>query len=159
MPKSMMYTPECVFGAEDIKFQDIPVLRYNKTVKEEVDSGNFTKEDLLRIYRDMRYIREFEIILIKGAQTLTIDSDASVVIYGKKSDGTYFMQSCDISDGNILFCPKSDVLSVSGHTECQVQVLNGDNVIMFSPSFIISVSDAGFIYSSIPFVRMYFDTL
>ena len=64
MPKSMMYTPDCVFGAEDIKFQDIPVLRYNKTVKEEVDSGNFTKEDLLRIYRDMRYIREFENMLM-----------------------------------------------------------------------------------------------
>ena len=64
MPKSMMYTPETVLGEEDIHFQDIPVLHYNKTVRDELDSGNFTRDDLLRIYRDMRYIREFENMLM-----------------------------------------------------------------------------------------------
>ncbi len=93
------------------------------------------------IYRTENNIREFEIILLNGAQTLSLDSDASVVIYGRKSDGTYFMQSCSISDGNVLFCPKSDILSVCGDVECQVQVMNGDGAVMFSPSFIISVSD------------------
>ncbi len=38
-------------------------MTYNKTVKEELKEGNFTKEDLLRIYRDMSYIREFETML------------------------------------------------------------------------------------------------
>ena len=42
---------------------EIPVMQYNKTVKDELKEGNFTKEDLLRIYRDMSVIREFETML------------------------------------------------------------------------------------------------
>ncbi len=47
----------------ELKLPVIPVMKYNKTVKEELKEGNFTKEDLLRIYRDMSYIREFETML------------------------------------------------------------------------------------------------
>lgn len=64
MPKSLMYTPETVMGEKDIHFEDIPVLRYDKSVKDELDNGSFSREDMLRIYRDMRYIREFENMLM-----------------------------------------------------------------------------------------------
>lgn len=44
-----------------IEFNKIPVNQYNKTIEEE--KKNFSKEDFLRIYRDMRFIREFETML------------------------------------------------------------------------------------------------
>ncbi len=46
-----------------ITFKDIPINVYKKSVKEEVEEGNYTKEDLLRIYRDMSICREFEDML------------------------------------------------------------------------------------------------
>ena len=46
-----------------IHFEDIPVCQYNKTIKQELDEGNYTKEDLIRIYRDMAICREFEHML------------------------------------------------------------------------------------------------
>jgi 2-oxoisovalerate dehydrogenase E1 component len=46
-----------------IKLNDIPVNQYARPVAEEVASGTFSKPDLLRIYRDMRLIREFESML------------------------------------------------------------------------------------------------
>lgn len=64
MPKNMPYLPEDALRTGDIQFRDIPVLRYQKTVQDELDAQNYTREDLLRIYRDMRYIREFENMLM-----------------------------------------------------------------------------------------------
>ena len=61
MPKSQFVSPEEVRQKDFIKFQDIPVNQYNKTIKEE--KANYSKEDFLRIYRDMVYIREFETML------------------------------------------------------------------------------------------------
>ncbi len=69
MSKEQTYVPEEILGESDIKFQDIPVFRYNKTVKEEFDSGKFTKENLLQIYRDMKYVREFENMLLSVRTT------------------------------------------------------------------------------------------
>lgn len=46
-----------------IHFEDIPVCQYNKTIKQELDEGNYTREDLIRIYRDMAICREFEHML------------------------------------------------------------------------------------------------
>ena len=64
MSKEQFYNPEQIFGEGDIKFTDIPVFAYKKTVKEEFESGKFTKDELLTIWRDMRYIREFENMLL-----------------------------------------------------------------------------------------------
>ena len=64
MSKEQFYRPEEIFGEGDIKFTDIPVFAYKKTLKEEFESGKFTKADLLTIWRDMRYIREFENMLL-----------------------------------------------------------------------------------------------
>jgi len=61
MPKIQFIDPSEVRKAGEITFQPIPVNQYNKTVEEE--KTNFSNEDLLRIYRDMVVIREFETML------------------------------------------------------------------------------------------------
>ncbi len=61
MPKSLYIDPEAVRQPGKISFEDIPVNVYQKTVKDEV--GNFTKEQLVNIYRDMLTLREFETMI------------------------------------------------------------------------------------------------
>ena len=62
MTKSLFVDPKAARGAaQPIRFPEIPVNVYQKTVKDEL--GNFTTEDFLHIYRDMCYIREFETML------------------------------------------------------------------------------------------------
>ncbi len=61
MPKSLYIDPEVVRQPGKITFEDIPVNVYQKTVKDEV--GNFTKEQLINIYRDMLTLREFETMI------------------------------------------------------------------------------------------------
>ena len=65
MPKSLYIDPNEVLRPKEheIKFPEIPVMSYSKSVKDELKEGNFTKEDLKRIYRDMFVIREFETML------------------------------------------------------------------------------------------------
>ena len=63
MPKSLFVDPAVVRAPGKVTFNDIPVNQYNKTVKEELESGKFTKEDLIRIFRDMTVLREFETML------------------------------------------------------------------------------------------------
>jgi 2-oxoisovalerate dehydrogenase E1 component len=63
MPKIQVINPEEVRKAGEITFAPIPVNQYQKTVKEELKSKNFTAEELKRIYRDMVFIREFETML------------------------------------------------------------------------------------------------
>ncbi len=61
MPKSQVVTPEKAFEKGFIHFEDIPVCQYNKTLKQE--QKIYSNADLMRIYRDMRIIREFETML------------------------------------------------------------------------------------------------
>ena len=61
MPKNQFINPEEVRKAGEITFKPIPVNQYNKTVEEE--KANFSNEDLIRIFRDMVIIREFETML------------------------------------------------------------------------------------------------
>ena len=63
MPKSLYIDPDKMRAAGKIEFQDIPVNVYNKSIKDELKEGNFTKEDLIRIFRDMTICREFEDML------------------------------------------------------------------------------------------------
>ena len=49
MPKSLYVDPVETRAAGTIHFEDIPVCQYNKTVKQELEEGNYTKEDLIRI--------------------------------------------------------------------------------------------------------------
>ena len=99
MSKEQFYDPQQIFSETDIHFEDIPVFAYKKTAKEQFESGRFTKEDLLTIWRDMRYIREFEnrikslINFLLGKSyhhTIEINVINSVVLHVKA--GTKFQQ-------------------------------------------------------------------
>jgi 2-oxoisovalerate dehydrogenase E1 component len=61
MPKSQLIDPKKVRQKGEIAFGVIPVNSYCKSIREEQD--NFTPDDLLRIYRHMTIIREFETML------------------------------------------------------------------------------------------------
>ena len=63
MPKSLFVDPVKVREAGKVTFNDIPVNQYNKSVKDELKSKRYTKEDLIRIFRDMTVLREFETML------------------------------------------------------------------------------------------------
>lgn len=61
MPKSLFMDPNEVRKPSMLKFTDIPVNQYSKTIKQE--KANFTNDDFLRIYKHMAIIREFETML------------------------------------------------------------------------------------------------
>ena len=61
MPKSQFVDPKKAFTPGYIHFEDIPVCQYKKTLAEE--KKLYKKDDFLRIYRDMRIIREFGTML------------------------------------------------------------------------------------------------
>ena len=61
MPKSQYIDPKKVFQPGYIHFEDIPVNQYSKSLDEE--KALYSKTDMMRIYRDMRIIREFETML------------------------------------------------------------------------------------------------
>ena len=61
MPKSQYIDPNKVFTPGYIEFDSIPLCRYDKTIVEEKQI--YSKADFLRIYHDMRTIREFETML------------------------------------------------------------------------------------------------
>ena len=61
MPKSIYVDPNEMRQPGYIKFTDIPVNQYNKTIEEE--KSKYSKEDFLRIYEDMFSIRTFELML------------------------------------------------------------------------------------------------
>ena len=63
MPKNLYVDPNEVRAPGKVTFNDIPVNQYKKTIKEELKSGKYTKEDLIRIFRDMTVLREFETML------------------------------------------------------------------------------------------------
>jgi len=61
MTKCLVVDPKDKRKKGVLKFEDIQMNAYQKKVKDETD--NFTKEEFLRIYRDMLIIREFESML------------------------------------------------------------------------------------------------
>jgi len=61
MPNNLYVDPIEMRSAGKITFEDIPVNAYNKTVAEE--RGRYKDEDLIRIYRDITILREFESML------------------------------------------------------------------------------------------------
>ena len=61
MPKNQVMDPKEIRKSGFIKFSDIPVNQYDKTISEERSS--FSDDDFIRIYRDMAIIREFESML------------------------------------------------------------------------------------------------
>jgi len=61
MPKSLFIDPTEARKKGEISFGTIPVNQYSKTIEQE--KNVYSKEDFLRIYRDMLMIREFETML------------------------------------------------------------------------------------------------
>ena len=61
MPKSIVLTPETLLAEDRIRFAEIPVNSYSRSVAEE--RSVLTPQDFLAIWQDMCAIREFEIIL------------------------------------------------------------------------------------------------
>jgi len=61
MPKSLFVDPAETLASGKITFKDIPVNKYNKTIKEE--RKRYSDDDLVRIYRDITVLREFESML------------------------------------------------------------------------------------------------
>jgi 2-oxoisovalerate dehydrogenase E1 component len=61
MPKTQFINPSEVRKTQILELGSIPVNTYNKSLKEEL--SRFTRDDLVRIYRDMLIIREFETML------------------------------------------------------------------------------------------------
>ena len=61
MPKTQNIDPKILRRPQFIEFGKIPVNQYNRTIEEE--KKNFSADDLVRIYRDMVIIREFETML------------------------------------------------------------------------------------------------
>ena len=61
MPRSQFIDPKKALQPGYIHFDDIPVNQYARTLDEE--KTLYSKDDMLRIYRDMRIIREFETML------------------------------------------------------------------------------------------------
>src|SRR5262249_39266439 len=58
-----MIVPDQVRTSSRIEFSPIPVNQYNKSVEDELKAGSVTKDDLIRIQRDMMIIRGFENML------------------------------------------------------------------------------------------------
>jgi 2-oxoisovalerate dehydrogenase E1 component len=58
MPKSIIIEPERVFASDSLRFAEIPVNVYSKTIEEE--AANYSTQDFLNIWQDMCAIREFE---------------------------------------------------------------------------------------------------
>ncbi|MDR1943449.1 MAG: hypothetical protein LBQ19_01365, partial [Synergistaceae bacterium] len=61
MPKSQFLHPNELRKPGSVKFTDIPINAYNKTIQEE--KARFSDDDFRRIYRDMTYLREFETMI------------------------------------------------------------------------------------------------
>jgi 2-oxoisovalerate dehydrogenase E1 component len=61
MTKKLTILPQEMRRPGHIEFEKIPVNQYHRTIEEE--KANYSKADFLRIYRDMRFIREFESML------------------------------------------------------------------------------------------------
>jgi 2-oxoisovalerate dehydrogenase E1 component len=92
MPKSVDVNPEAVRRSGQIEFKPIPVNQYNKNITDELK--RYSREDLMRIQRDMVIIRTFETMLNeiklrgsymgieymhKGPAHLSIGQEASAV--------------------------------------------------------------------------------
>lgn len=63
MPKSQFVDPVELRKPGKIEFTDIPVNQYNKSVEDEKKAKNFTDEDLMRIYKHITVLREFETMI------------------------------------------------------------------------------------------------
>lgn len=105
MTKLLTIDPEKRRRPGKVKFNDIPVNTYQKTVKDE--KGSFTKRELLRIYRDMLIIREFETMLsdikTKGEFAGIPYSNPGPAHLGIGQEAAYVGQAFDLGIEDYIF--------------------------------------------------------
>ena len=63
MPKELMVNPSQARESSFVEFTPIPINQYDKTVADELAAGDVTKDDVVRIQRDMMVVRAFENML------------------------------------------------------------------------------------------------
>ncbi|NLO82973.1 MAG: dehydrogenase [Clostridiales bacterium] len=129
MPKQIFVDPNVVRKSGWVKFKDIPINQYNKTIDEE--KANFSKDDFVRIYRDMAIIREFEnmLLLVKttgeyngikynypGPAHLSIGQEASAVGQAYHLDKDDYIFGSHRSHGEIIAKGLSAIQKMS-HSE------------------------------------------
>ena len=78
MPKSQYIDPKEMRKAGEITFTPIPVNQYKKSVKDELKSKNFTKEDLKRIQGQALHQGRPEADLPRHGRDPRIRNDAAV---------------------------------------------------------------------------------
>ena len=115
MTKTLLLDPAVLRNDSEITFHSIPVNQYHKTLAEE--KHNYSKEGLVRIYRDMFMIREFESMLhsvrtaqsyegitykYKGPAHLSIGQEASTVGQAYLLDENDFIFGSHRSHGEII---------------------------------------------------------
>ncbi|MCK5066845.1 MAG: dehydrogenase [Bacteroidales bacterium] len=115
MPKTQFINPAEARKSKTLNLGTIPVNVYNKSIKDEL--SRFSKDDLVRIYRDMLIIREFETMLnlIKtkeefngvaythpGPAHLSIGQEAAAVGMAYKLDIDDYIFGSHRSHGEIL---------------------------------------------------------
>jgi len=115
MPKSQYMDPNVLRKSGFVKFTDIPVNQYNKSIKDE--TNNFSNDDFTRIYRDMAIIREFETMLLMikttnayngveynnpGPAHLSLGQEASAVGQAYLLDNDDYIFGSHRSHGEIL---------------------------------------------------------
>ena len=115
MPKTQFINPSDVRKTQVLELGSIPVNTYDRDLKDELSS--YSKEDLVRIYRDMLIIREFETMLnlikIKeeykgiayahpGPAHLSIGQEAAAVGMAYKLDMDDYIFGSHRSHGEIL---------------------------------------------------------
>ncbi|MFS0774919.1 thiamine pyrophosphate-dependent enzyme [Neobacillus sp. 3P2-tot-E-2] len=115
MPKNLLLDPVEQRSNLEIKFNSIPINQYNKSFAEE--KSLYSKEDLVRIYRDMFMIREFESMLLSlrtsniyqevsykysGPAHLSIGQEAATVGQSYLLDENDFIFGSHRSHGEII---------------------------------------------------------
>jgi 2-oxoisovalerate dehydrogenase E1 component len=133
MPKNQFVDPAVIRAKSFIKFKDIPVNQYDKSILDEKE--NFSNDDFIRIFRDMAIIREFETMLnlIKttgeynaipynhpGPAHLSIGQEASSVGQAYLLDKDDFIFGSHRSHGEILAKGLSAIEKLSDQDLMQV---------------------------------------
>ncbi|MCH2373379.1 MAG: thiamine pyrophosphate-dependent enzyme [Planctomycetes bacterium] len=65
MVKQLMVVPEKVRRSDSVEISSIPVNQYKGTLADEIATGNLSRDDALKIYHDMVFIRGFEQMLVE----------------------------------------------------------------------------------------------
>jgi 2-oxoisovalerate dehydrogenase E1 component len=143
MTKILNIDPDKMRAKSFIRFTDIPVNQYDKTVEQEKE--NYTKEDFLRIYRDMAIIREFETMMnaIKttgqyngieynhpGPAHLSIGQEAAAVGQAYYLDTNDFIFGSHRSHGEILAKGLSAIQKLSDSELMNIMETYRDGVVL-----------------------------